>query len=341
MSEPPAFPPPLPPPVPPLAGAELPTLHEPPAARSPGAQPTEAAPPEAAPPEAAPIEERPPDGPSTEGMPTRHAKGKHNQGSFLKELPILLLVAVGLALLIKTFLVQAFFIPSGSMEQTLHIGDRVLVNKLVYHFRPIHRGEIVVFNTKGTNFAQADESQVAPPSNSFVRAVRDVQCFLGLGCPGETDFIKRVIAIPGDTISCCDAEGRVIVDGTSLVEPYVYQNDFQTFCAGPEPAGPPSHNCPPGSPPVTVQKGMLFVMGDHRGNSADSRTYGQLQESKVIGRAFLRIWPPSRIGFLRVPATFSKASFTAAPVTGALAVTLPLGFWRRRRSRRRRAVSGS
>ncbi|MHB8451997.1 MAG: signal peptidase I [Mycobacteriales bacterium] len=269
------------------------------------------------------------------GGSSKHGKGRHGQGSFLRELPILLLVAVGLALLIKTFLVQAFYIPSGSMEQTLHIGDRVLVNKLVYHLRSIHRGEIVVFNTKGTNFAQADESQVAPPSNTFVRGVRDVQCFLGLGCPGETDFIKRVIGLPGDTISCCDALGRVVEDGTSLIEPYVYQNDFQTFCAGPDPAGPPSHNCPPGSPPVTVQKGMLFVMGDHRGNSADSRTYGQLLESKVIGRAFLRIWPPSRIGFLRVPSTFSKTSQAAAPLAGGVAVTLPLGLWMRRRSRRR------
>lgn len=291
--------------------------------------------------------------PPPDAAPPGHAAGgttprvghrrRGRQGSLARELPVLLVVAVGLALLIKTFLVQAFYIPSGSMERTLLIGDRVLVNKLVYHLRSIHRGEIVVFDTKGTNFASASEALSPPPTNGVAHAVQDVQCFLGLGCPGETDFIKRVIAIPGDRISCCDPLGRVVVDGHPLQETYVYQNDFEPFCAGPTAAGPPSHTCPSGAPPVVVQKGMLFVMGDHRGNSADSRTYGQVPETKVVGRAFLRIWPPSRIAFLRVPATFNRAlsaAAPAAPLLAAAAVVVPGALLPARRRRRRRRPPG-
>jgi signal peptidase I len=259
--------------------------------------------------------------------------------SFWRELPVLVVVAIGLALLIKTFLLQAFFIPSGSMEQTLKIGDRVLVNKLVYHLRSIHRGEIVVFNTHGTAFADATEGQSGPSSNPVVRGVQDVYCFLGFGCPGETDFIKRVIGIPGDTISCCNALGQVILNGKPLVEPYVYQPDDLAFCAGSTPAGIPDtgSGCNAKSKPVTVQPGMLFVMGDHRSYSADSRYYGQLPESKVVGRAFLRIWPLSRIAFLRVPSTF--ADHPALLQGGILAMPFlwRLDAARRRRRKRRRA----
>lgn len=280
----------------------------------------------------------PAEGPTSPATPSPHRRHRRSsRGGWTRELPILLVVAIGLALLIKTFLVQAFYIPSGSMERTLLIGDRVLVNKLVYHLRSVHRGEIVVFNTHGTNFQAASEALSPPPTSGVTRAVQDVQCFLGLGCPGETDFIKRAIGVPGDRISCCNVHGQVVLNGHPLVEPYVYQNNFEAFCAGPTPAGPPSHNCPAGSPPVTVQPGMLFVMGDHRGDSADSRIYGQVPERKVVGRAFLRIWPLSRIGFLRVPTTF-RGSLSAAghlPVVGGVAAGLPIALNRRRRRRRR------
>lgn len=277
---------------------------------------------------------------TTGQAPRRHRRPA--RGGWARELPILLVVAIGLALLIKTFLIQAFYIPSGSMERTLLIGDRVLVNKLVYHLRSVHRGEIVVFNTHGTNFQAASEALSPPPTSGVTHAVQDVQCFLGLGCPGETDFIKRAIGIPGDRISCCTVHGQVVLNGHPLVEPYVYQNNFEPFCAGATPAGPPSHNCPAGSPPVTVQPGMLFVMGDHRGDSADSRIYGQVPERKVVGRAFLRIWPLSRIGFLRVPATFHRSLSAAGPlpVAGGVAAALPVALGSRRRRRRRLRAAG-
>jgi signal peptidase I len=199
---------------------------------------------------------------------------------------VLVLVAFLLALLIKALLVQAFWIPSESMERTLLINDRVLVNKVVYHFRDVHRGEIVVFNGKGTGFDHA-ESIVPKPTNVFSRFVRDAQGLLGLGAPSETDFIKRVIGVGGDTVACCDAEGRVTVNGHPLDEPYVFENDYQRFG------------------PVKVPQGYLWVMGDHRGASSDARQNGPIPQNKVVGRAFVRVWPLSRFGFLGVPGTFS------------------------------------
>ncbi|MCK9922778.1 signal peptidase I [Frankia sp. AgPm24] len=212
--------------------------------------------------------------------------GPRGRGSFLRELPVLVLVAFLLALLIKALLVQAFWIPSESMERTLLINDRVLVNKVVYHFRDVHRGEVVVFNGKGTGFDH-QESIVPKPTNVVSRLVRDVQRLLGLGAPSETDFIKRVIGVGGDTVACCDAEGRVTVNGHPLDEPYVYENDYQRFG------------------PVKVPDGYLWVMGDHRGASSDARQNGPVPQSKVVGRAFVRVWPLNRFGFLGVPGTFS------------------------------------
>jgi signal peptidase I len=263
-------------------------------------------------------------------------RGRSGGGSFLRELPVLVVIAVGLALLIKSFFVQAFFIPSGSMEQTLHIGDRVLVNKLVYHTRSIHRGEIVVFDTAGTAFADSPDTVGSAPRGAVGRVVNDVDCFLGFGCAGQTDFIKRVIGLPGDRITCCNARGQVVVNGVGLVEPYVYHNNFAPICAGPTPTGPPSAQCSASSPPVVVGKGMLFVMGDHRDDSDDSRVFGQLPEKKVIGRAFLRIWPIGRIGFLRAPSygVRAAASPAGAAAGGVLALPLVLPLVARRRRAR-------
>jgi signal peptidase I len=254
------------------------------------------------------------------------------RGSFARELPFLILIAFLLALLIKAFLVQAFYIPSGSMERTLLIGDRVLVNKLVYRVRSVHRGEIVVFNGKGTGFENAVEIEVPGPSNGFERVIRDVQKLLGLGAPGEKDFIKRVIGVGGDTVNCCDAQGRVTVNGKPLNEPYIYENSPQT-------KDDPNRGF---HGPVHVPKGQLFVMGDHRGDSSDSRINGTIPESKVIGRAFIRVWPVSRIGLLHVPKTFSNVAGTAfmavptLPPVEAAAVVVPVAFLGRRRRRRRR-----
>jgi signal peptidase I len=227
---------------------------------------------------------------------------------------VLVLVAFLLALLIKALLVQAFWIPSESMERTLLVDDRVLVNKVVYHFRDVHRGEIVVFNGKGTGFDH-QESIVPKPTNVFSKFVRSAQNLLGLGAPSETDFIKRVIGVGGDTVACCDAEGRVTVNGHPLDEPYVYQNDYQRFG------------------PLKVPAGYLWVMGDHRGASSDARQNGPIPKDKVVGRAFVRVWPLSRLGFLGVPDTFSgipaasvaPSRVTPTPTTPAASATLGAG----------------
>ena len=136
--------------------------------------------------------------------PGKHAKG----GSFFRELPFLVVIAFLLALLIKAFLIQAFYIPSGSMQQTLELRDRVLVNKLVYDFRDIHRGEVVVFDGEGS-FTQP-EFQLAEPSNGLQRVLRQITGAIGLGAPAEKDFIKRVIGLPGDRVACC-SNGHVTV----------------------------------------------------------------------------------------------------------------------------------
>jgi signal peptidase I len=223
--------------------------------------------------------------------------GREKSGSFLRELPVLVLIAFVLALLIKALLVQAFWIPSESMERTLLINDRVLVNKVVYHFRSVHRGDIVVFNGDHTGF-QSHETVIAPPSNGFSKFVRGVQNLLGLGAPSDKDFIKRVIGVGGDTVACCDPQGRVTVNGKALDEGYVFENDAQPFG------------------PYKVPKGQLWVMGDHRSASSDSRANGTIPTSAVVGRAFVRVWPLSRFGFLTTPGTFHGIPSASGPAPG-------------------------
>ncbi len=252
---------------------------------------------------------------------------RRRRGSFLRELPVLLIIAFGLAVLIKTFLVQAFFIPSGSMEQTLHgcpgcSGDRVLVNKLTYRFRDPRPGDIVVF--RGPE-SWTPEAQFAQPTNPVQRILRAVGSAVGVAPPGEKDFIKRVIAVGGQTVQCCDRQGRVTVDGRSLTEPYVFVSDPEGY--RPAPFGP-----------VTVPQGRLWVMGDHRDQSADSRAHiadtdqGTIAVDDVIGKAFVIVWPPSRWITLGSPATFA----TSGTVKGGLVAPVVLGLGAALAARRRR-----
>lgn len=212
------------------------------------------------------------------------SKSGSSSGSFWRELPILLVVALVVAFLVRAFVVQTFFIPSQSMEHTLNIDDRVLVNKLVYDFRDPHRGEIIVF--------------VSPES--------------WRSDPNEKDFIKRVIGVPGDVVQCCDPQGRLLVNGQPLDEDaYVFDNnpiDQRAFG------------------PITVPQGRLFMMGDHRGNSQDSRAYvgdefkGTIPIDQVIGRAFVKVWPVSSWDDLPVP-----GSFDAVPAARAIGPPEPGG----------------
>jgi signal peptidase I len=190
--------------------------------------------------------------------------------AFWKELPVLIVVALVVAVLIKTFLVQAFFIPSASMRDTLLEGDRVMVNKLAYRFGEPGHGDVVVF-----------DSPLGQPSDgeNFLGAViRNIGESLGLSTP-DTALIKRVIALSGDTIEIQD--NTVFVNGAPIDEPYlnraVQMPDFG---------------------PLEVPADHVFVMGDNRNQSEDSRRFGPVPESSIIGRAFVRVWPPSRWGGL-------------------------------------------
>ncbi|MEV7908107.1 signal peptidase I [Streptomyces anulatus] len=251
--------------------------------------------------------------------------GKKKGGSLWRELPIMIVVALLLALLIKTFIVQAFYIPSGSMENTLLINDRVLVNKLVYRVRDIERGDVVVFSGVDSWKEEVDFEEPSNPVSGFFNWVGSV---FGL-VPTEKDFIKRVIGVPGDTVKCCDAQGRVTVNGVPLDEQgYLYP--------GNKPSTTPFE--------ITVPQGRLWVMGDHRGVSADSRAHqgdpggGAIPIDQVIGRAFVIVWPFSHASTISIPDTFSQPALNAAGAVGSEAPLLlgfagavPLVRWRRRR----------
>ncbi len=261
---------------------------------------------------------------------TSHRRDRERQkkkGSLLRELPVLLLVAFVLALVVKTFLVQAFFIPSGSMEQTLHgcpgcTGDRVLVNKVPYWFGEPEPGDVVVFKGPDT---WTPEVTVTEPSNWATGALLWLGRTVGVAPPSEDDFVKRVIATAGQTVECCDEQGRVLVDGKPLDEPYIFENnpiEQRSF------------------PKVTVPEGRLWVMGDHRSASADSREHmgdkysGTIGVDDVIGKAALIVWPISRFGVVHAPdiqgADASSAPAAVPYVVGA-AGALPLVAWRRQR----------
>ena len=269
---------------------------------------------------------------------------------FWQELVVLVVLALTIALLVKTFVVQAFFIPSASMENTLLVGDKILVSKLTYDFRPIRPGDIVVFDGAGS----WDPPAHRPTSSDPVVALYDVSLrplLASIGGlfgtkPGQTDYIKRVIGVPGDHVACCNAQGRVTINGVALHEhSYLYPGDTP----GVAPAGYS------GRFSLRVPPGRLWVLGDHRDDSLDSRGHvvdpgdGTIPENEVIGRAFVIVWPPSRWRILPIPGTFQQPGIVtaASAAAGASAPYLPLGagvvvaapvavLRRRRRSRSHR-----
>jgi signal peptidase I len=241
------------------------------------------------------------------GAPRAGRQRKRRQRSFWRELPILVAVALLLAVIIKTYAIQAFYIPSGSMENTLEINDRVLVNKIVYHLRDIHRGDIVVFNGDGS----WDPGLPIPVNGNIFQQFADgFSSMFGFGHPGDI-LIKRVIGIPGDHVACCDAQGRVTINGVPL-------NEQSYLYPGSRPSVSPFN--------IVVQPGRLWVMGDNRFFSDDSRDHqgdpggGTIPESAVIGRAFVIIWPPSRWRILPIPATFTQPALNGSPAAAPPAV---------------------
>ncbi|MCZ7425208.1 signal peptidase I [Micromonospora sp. WMMA1949] len=275
----------------------------------------------------------------------RRARRGRRQMPLWQELPLLLIVAFCLAVLIRTFLLQAFFIPSGSMENTLLVGDRVLVNKVVYDVRDPVRGEVVVF--RGTDRWVAQEAP-APPANFAGRVGRTLGDLVGVSRPGEKDFIKRVIGVPGDKIWCCD-DGRVVVNGVPLDEQaYLFEDSPVELPPNPKECRSRQFT------EVVVPPGQIFVMGDHRLVSQDARCQGPVPIENVVGRAFMIVWPSQRWTGLPVPETFTGVprsdAAPAVPVpvdpdpVGGVVLILPVaatltvlaGSGRPRRTRRRR-----
>ncbi|MEU6234754.1 signal peptidase I [Kitasatospora sp. NPDC047058] len=262
-------------------------------------------------------------------------KTERRKRPFWQELPILVVIALLLSLAIKTFFVQAFSIPSGSMQPALEKGDRVLVDKLTPWFGATpERGEVVVFRDPGGWLETAPQQS----GNSLVRGITKALGVVGLmPSADEKDLIKRVIAVGGDTVEC-NSGSPVKVNGVPLDEPYLY------------PGATPCDDAPAGT--VKVPKDRLWVMGDHRNNSSDSRYHvsgpdgGFVPVDNVIGRAFVVAWPVSHWDALSVPDTFDQKGLDnqraqggglavleelPAPEAAALAVAAPLALWRRRR----------
>jgi signal peptidase I len=221
------------------------------------------------------------DGDGAAGSGTRAARRRAHRRRNTIEWIVVLAGALVIAVVIKTFLFQAFYIPSDSMEPTLMVGDRVLVNKLSYRVHDVNHGDIVVFDrpsTSGQTVQGCDANKVTiPASNSFT---------------GEEvhDLIKRVIAVEGDTVE--QRDGHVFVNGKPLDEPYVHKTNGVTDKT------PAFHFLPQGAQGqcIKVPPGKVFVLGDNRLDSNASNMFGPIPASSIVGRAFVRVWPPSSIG---------------------------------------------
>jgi signal peptidase I len=230
---------------------------------------------------------RPEEGPRPETPAPAKKKKKKSWTHQLAELPVLILFAFIIAVIIKTFLAQAFFIPSESMVPTLRIGDRVLVEKVSYRFGHPERGQIVVF-AKDV-LGEVPDVPWHEDARNFLREL------LGLPTGKEEDYIKRIVAVEGDVIRYAGSPRELEINGEGVDEPYIRggrDGSSQSFT---------SHDCRRFDMEVreggcVVPQDHVFVMGDNRPNSADSRAFGPVPEDKIIGRAFVVIWPPKDFG---------------------------------------------
>ena len=207
------------------------------------------------------------------------------KGSLLRELPILVIVALAVSLVIKTFLVQFFYIPSGSMENTLQINDRVAVNKVPFVGKAIGRGDVVVFRDPDNWLPEP----FAIDENKYLAKTKEALVAVGvLPNPTKQYLVKRVIGIAGDKVECCSKNKKLMINGVEIKEPYIFAGNS---------ASDTNFN-------VTVPDGKIWVMGDHRGASADSRFHqedvnkGMVPTSKVTGKVVGIIWPIKNLGFV-------------------------------------------
>jgi signal peptidase I len=207
------------------------------------------------------------------------------KGSLLRELPVLVVVALVVSLLIKTFVVQFFYIPSGSMENTLQIKDRVAVNKIPFISNSISRGDVVVFRDPDNWLPEI----IDYGTNEYVAKAKGALVAVGvLPNPAKQYLVKRVVGVAGDHIVCCTKSGKLTINDVEVTEPYIF--------AGNKPSEMKFD--------VTVPEGKLWVMGDHRGASADSRYHqddinkGFVPLSRVTGRVVAVIWPFKNITYV-------------------------------------------
>ncbi|MEU1980471.1 signal peptidase I [Nocardia sp. NPDC019395] len=231
------------------------------------------------------------------GNGSRFSGKTKKQRPFWQELPILILIAGLIAAVTVTFVGRPYQIPSQSMENTLLIGDRIYVQKISYYTGEPKPGDVVVFAgaeswNEGYRSIRSD--------NAVIRGVQNFLSIVGLVPPDENDLVKRVIAVGGQTVECCDEQGRVMVDGEPLDEPYIKANQ-------PWRTDGPNAPFPAGRifGPVTVPEGHLWVMGDNRAESSDSRAHindalqGTVPVDNVRGKTSFKIWPPTSLGPVR------------------------------------------
>ena len=207
------------------------------------------------------------------------------KGSLLREFPILIVVALAVSIVIKTFLVQFFFIPSGSMENTLQINDRVAVNKVPFIGKSIKRGDVVVFRDPDNWLPEP----YVGDQNKFIAKIKDAFVAVGvLPNPTKQYLVKRVIGVAGDKVECCSKDKKLMINGVEIEEPYIFAGNA---------ASDTNFN-------VTVPAGKIWVMGDHRGASADSRFHqddinnGMVPNSKITGKVVGIVWPIKNLGIV-------------------------------------------
>jgi signal peptidase I len=207
------------------------------------------------------------------------------KGSLLREFPVLLIVALAVSIVIKTFLVQFFYIPSGSMENTLQINDRVAVNKVPFIGKSIKRGDVVVFRDPDNWLPEP----YVGDQNEFIAKIKDGFVAVGvLPNPAKQYLVKRVIGVAGDKVECCSKDKKLMINGIEIDEPYIFAGNT---------ASDTNFN-------VTVPAGKVWVMGDHRGASADSRFHqddinnGMVPTAKITGKVVGIIWPIKNLGLV-------------------------------------------
>lgn len=236
---------------------------------------------------------------ATSNPQSREAERRGKQTSLGRELLLIIGVALVLSILVRTFVAQAFYVPSSSMENTLLVQDRILVSKLTTQIGGVHRGEVVVFTDPG--------GWLPPtvPVGGVAGVLHDALMWIGL-IPSDTgeDLVKRVIGVGGDHVVCCDAKGRIVLNGVPLVEPYIKPG-----------AGTAQVRFD-----IKVPADRFFVMGDNRGDSSDSRFHletanGTVPRANIVGRVVAVIWPVSRWSGEPVPATFENPKLDAEPAS--------------------------